>query len=114
PPDRVQHVVALVEPVPGQHVGDGERLAVTHVKVTRWVGEHVEQVLAGARIVRALLGAEWVQLLPAWLPLLLQRLRIVLLAHGSFPYMSRPCRRPTDPAHKETPRSTRGAAASTG
>ena len=45
PADRVENVVALVQPVARYDVADCECLGVAHVEVTRWVREHVEDIL---------------------------------------------------------------------
>jgi hypothetical protein len=84
PADRVQHVVAALEPVARDDVPDREDLAVAHVKVARRVGEHVEHVAPLTGVGGVLARPERVHLLPARQPLGLQRLRVVL-THGGRP-----------------------------
>ena len=62
PADRVQDVVALLEPVARDDVGQREGLGVAHVQVARRVGEHVQQVATlGAVVVAALNGSSSAQ-----------------------------------------------------
>ena len=82
PADRVQHVVALLEPVAGDHVGQREDLAVAHVQVAGRVGEHVQQVAPFTAAVVD--GAERVHLLPDLQPLFLRRLDVIHSALGSL------------------------------
>ena len=79
PADRVQHVLAAQEPVPGHRVADGVRLGVPHVQVARRVREHVDQVEPLARVGRVVAGAERLDRRPVRLPLVLNVARVVAL-----------------------------------
>jgi hypothetical protein len=79
PADRVQHVAASQELVPGEGVTDRVRLGMAHVQVTRRVREHVHQVEVLARVGGILAGAEGVQVRPARLPFLLDIAGVVAL-----------------------------------
>ena len=78
-PHRVQHLVALLPPVAGDHVVQREHLGVAHVQVARGVGEHRQRValLPRAAAHDVVVGAEGLQLLPHGLPLRLHRGRVV-------------------------------------
>ena len=79
PADRVQHVLAAQEVVPGHRVADGVRLGVPHVQVARRVREHVGQVEPLARVRRVVAGAERLDRIPVRLPFVLNVARIVAL-----------------------------------
>ena len=51
PPDGVQNLISAKPPVPCEDVSERVDLGVTHVKVTRRVREHVQDVLVRARII---------------------------------------------------------------
>ena len=72
----MQHIKALVSPVPRQHVTEHERLGVTHVQVARGVREHVEHVLAW-EVVTTLAGGKEVKLGPHRSPLRLNAREVV-------------------------------------
>ena len=71
-------VEAALHPVSRYDVAEGVGLRVTHVEVTRGVGEHVEDVLGGARIALDA-GAEGLQVVPDGQPARLDLLDVVRL-----------------------------------
>ena len=79
PADRVQHVMTAQGVVPRHRVTQRVRLRMTHMQVTRRVGEHVQDIRARPRIGGVIAGAESVHRGPALLPLVLNRARIVAI-----------------------------------
>ncbi len=76
PTDRVHHVEALLDPVPGDHITERVRLRVTHVQITRRVGKHVQYVLLRPVIVGQP-RTERRELIPNRQPALLDRGEVV-------------------------------------
>ncbi len=53
PPNRVEHVVPALEPVPCEQITERIRLTVSHVQVTGGIREHVQHVASLTRILGA-------------------------------------------------------------
>ena len=93
PPDRVQHVEALLAPVARDDVAERVRLRVAHVQVAGRVREHVEHVLARPLVV-GVARRERLELVPDREPVLLDAGEVVLVglvavvqAHGTHNQM---------------------------
>ena len=71
-------IEAALHPIARDDVTEGVGLRVTHMEVTRGVGEHVEDILGGARIT-LYAGAEGLQVVPDGQPARLDLLDVVRL-----------------------------------
>ena len=76
PTNWVHDIESLLDPVTSDYIAECISLCMAHMKVARWIGKHVQDILLGARIICAA-GFKWLEFVPDWKPLLLNVGKII-------------------------------------